>query len=111
MSEKIFDVNIRIRVVANGEQLASRLAIRQVADWEDPNYVPMGTTLDSSVEVSEYVGDDLPVLNFPKQTAWSPPKVVCPDGALPDGPECPVCGGERAPSGVDRGTWVHIHRE
>lgn len=25
-----------------------------------------------------------------------------------DGPDCPTCGGKRAPSGVDRGSWVHI---
>lgn len=33
---------------------------------------------------------------------------VCADGQLPDGPVCPKCGGVRAPSGVDGGTWVHI---
>ncbi len=98
MSERIFDVNIRVRVVANGEQLASRLAIRQVADWENTNFVPMGTTLDSSMQVEEYIGpmDELPVLD------------KCQDGLLPDGPVCPRCGGNRAPSGVDRGTWVHF---
>lgn len=34
----------------------------------------------------------------------------CPDGLLPDGETCPRCGGNRAPSGVDGGTWVH-HEE
>lgn len=33
---------------------------------------------------------------------------VCEDGLLPDGPKCPRCGGERAPSGVDGGSWVHV---
>lgn len=32
----------------------------------------------------------------------------CPDGLLPDGEECPRCGGKRAPSGIDGGTWVHL---
>ena len=32
---------------------------------------------------------------------------ICPNGLLPDGPECPRCGGERGPSGVDGGSWVH----
>lgn len=32
----------------------------------------------------------------------------CPDALLPDGPVCPRCGGERAPSGVDGGSWVHF---
>jgi hypothetical protein len=32
----------------------------------------------------------------------------CPDGVLPDGPMCPLCGGKRGPSGVDGGSWVHI---
>jgi hypothetical protein len=33
--------------------------------------------------------------------------VRCPDALLPDGPKCPRCGGERAPPGVDGGSWVH----
>lgn len=33
---------------------------------------------------------------------------ACPDGELPDGPTCPSCGRPRGPSGVDRGTWVHL---
>jgi hypothetical protein len=32
----------------------------------------------------------------------------CPDALLPDGDTCPRCGGPRAPSGVDGGSWVHI---
>ena len=32
----------------------------------------------------------------------------CPDAQLPDGEACPRCGGKRAPSGVDRGSWVHF---
>lgn len=32
----------------------------------------------------------------------------CPDGLLPDGETCPRCGGHRAPSGVDGGSWVHF---
>lgn len=32
----------------------------------------------------------------------------CPDGLLPDGPVCPRCGRNRAPSGIDGGTWVHF---
>jgi len=31
----------------------------------------------------------------------------CQDGLLPDGDRCPNCGGFRAPSGIDGGTWVH----
>ncbi len=31
----------------------------------------------------------------------------CPDGLLPDGPICPRCGKNRAPSGIGGGTWVH----
>lgn len=31
----------------------------------------------------------------------------CPDGLLPDGDVCPRCGGNRAPSGVNGGSWVH----
>lgn len=31
----------------------------------------------------------------------------CPNALLPDGPVCPRCGGKRAPSGVDGGSWVH----
>lgn len=34
----------------------------------------------------------------------------CQDGALPDGPTCPKCGGERAPSGVGGGSWVHVRK-
>lgn len=34
----------------------------------------------------------------------------CPDALLPDGPTCPRCGGNRAPSGVDGGSWVHYER-
>lgn len=34
----------------------------------------------------------------------------CPDALLPDGPVCPRCGGNRAPSGVDGGSWVHHER-
>lgn len=33
----------------------------------------------------------------------------CPDALLPDGPRCPRCFGERGPSGIDGGSWVHIH--
>lgn len=32
----------------------------------------------------------------------------CPNGLLPDGEICPRCGGPRAPSGVDGGSWVHF---
>lgn len=35
----------------------------------------------------------------------------CPDGLTPDGDTCPRCDGKRAPSGIDGGTWVHVHRE
>lgn len=38
------------------------------------------------------------------------PVKPCPDGLLPDGEKCPRCGGSRAPSGVNRGTWVHSRR-
>ena len=31
----------------------------------------------------------------------------CPNGLTPDGPVCPRCGGNRGPSGVDGGSWVH----
>lgn len=31
----------------------------------------------------------------------------CVDGQLPDGETCPSCGGNRAPSGIGGGTWVH----
>ena len=34
----------------------------------------------------------------------------CPNGLTPDGPVCPRCGGDRAPSGVDGGSWVHFQR-
>ena len=34
----------------------------------------------------------------------------CPNALLPDGPVCPRCGGKRAPSGVDGGSWVHFAR-
>jgi hypothetical protein len=34
----------------------------------------------------------------------------CADAQLPDGPVCPACGGPRAPSGVDGGSWVHFPR-
>lgn len=34
----------------------------------------------------------------------------CQDGQLPDGPECPCCGKERAPSGIDGGSWVHVEK-
>lgn len=34
----------------------------------------------------------------------------CPDGLLPDGERCPRCGGPRAASGVDGGSWVHCTR-
>lgn len=36
------------------------------------------------------------------------PDNQCPDGLLPDGEQCPRCGGKRAPSGVGGGTWVHF---
>ena len=39
---------------------------------------------------------------------WEGIKMSCKDGQLPDGPICPVCGGERLPSGIGGGTWVHI---
>jgi hypothetical protein len=32
----------------------------------------------------------------------------CPDAQLPDGDVCPRCGGPRAPSGIDGGSWVHV---
>jgi hypothetical protein len=35
----------------------------------------------------------------------------CPDGLLPDGPVCPRCGGNRGPSGVDGGTWIHYTKD
>jgi hypothetical protein len=34
--------------------------------------------------------------------------VRCPDGLSPEGETCPRCGGHRAPSGIDGGTWVHF---
>jgi len=34
---------------------------------------------------------------------------ACPDGLLPDGDKCPRCGQQRAPSGIDGGTWVHLN--
>lgn len=37
------------------------------------------------------------------------PQKKCPDALLPDGPRCPRCFGERGPSGIDGGSWVHIH--
>jgi len=40
--------------------------------------------------------------------AASPEPAKCPDGLLPDGECCPRCGGRRAPSGIDGGTWVHF---
>jgi hypothetical protein len=35
-------------------------------------------------------------------------KFICPDAQLPDGETCPRCGGNRAPSGVGGGSWVHF---
>lgn len=35
----------------------------------------------------------------------------CPNNILPDGPVCPRCGEERAPSGADGGSWVHFPKE
>jgi hypothetical protein len=32
----------------------------------------------------------------------------CPDGALPDGPTCPICRCARVPSSIGGGTWIHI---
>jgi hypothetical protein len=32
----------------------------------------------------------------------------CEDALTPDGDSCPRCGGPRAPSGVDGGSWVHF---
>lgn len=34
--------------------------------------------------------------------------IGCLDGLLPNGEFCPRCGGRRAPSGIDGGTWVHL---
>lgn len=34
----------------------------------------------------------------------------CKNGLLPDGPICPKCGKQRAPSGVDGGSWVHYEQ-
>jgi hypothetical protein len=45
---------------------------------------------------------------LPAATAGEPTK--CPDGLLPDGETCPRCGGNRGPSGIDGGTWVHFPR-
>lgn len=39
-----------------------------------------------------------------------PTEPECPNALLPDGPICPRCGGPRAPSGVDGGSWVHFPR-
>jgi len=39
-----------------------------------------------------------------------PIRKECPDALLPDGDICPRCGGPRAPSGVDGGSWVHFPR-
>lgn len=36
-----------------------------------------------------------------------PDHVPCPNALLPDGPVCPRCGKDRAPSGIDGGSWVH----
>ena len=33
--------------------------------------------------------------------------MTCPN-KHPEGPVCPTCGGSCAPSGVDRGSWVHF---
>lgn len=38
------------------------------------------------------------------------PDEECPDNLLPDGETCPRCGGPRAPSGIDGGSWVHFPR-
>ena len=38
-------------------------------------------------------------------------KEECPDALTPDGDICPRCGGPRAPSGVDGGSWVHFPRK
>lgn len=37
--------------------------------------------------------------------------VECPNNLLPEGEICPRCGGPRAPSGVDGGSWVHFPRK
>lgn len=44
----------------------------------------------------------------PAEPVQAPASEACPDGLLPDGPKCPRCGGNRAPSGVGGGTWVHF---
>lgn len=54
----------------------------------------------------EDTGEDDPRA-FIASLLGSEPTHDCADGQLPDGPVCPACGKERAPSGVDGGSWVH----
>lgn len=46
-----------------------------------------------------------------KQQKFEFQQQKCKDGQLPDGPVCPSCGGERAPSGIDGGSWVHYTKK
>lgn len=39
---------------------------------------------------------------------WAEELSKCLDNQQPDGPVCPKCGGSRAPSGADGGSWVHL---
>ena len=63
-----------------------------------------GTATDGPTQ--HWIEADVP-LPLPPQTI-SGVALPCPDGLLPDGTTCPQCGGERAPSGIDSGTWVHF---
>ena len=60
------------------------------------------------VNYEDELGNDLDVegLDEPQARAFAMVQnastcVECPDGTLPDGPVCPTCGEERAPSGID----------
>jgi hypothetical protein len=35
------------------------------------------------------------------------PETPCPDGLLPAGATCPLCGGRRHHTGIDGGVWCH----
>jgi hypothetical protein len=35
---------------------------------------------------------------------------LCPDGLLPDGEVCPKCGGDRLPSGLEKGLGYISHQ-
>lgn len=67
-------------------------------------------TLGVQRDYCEVVLEDESDCGQPESAHRAPEPVAakCQDALLPDGEVCPRCGGKRAPSGVDGGSWVHV---